>query len=417
MLVEAVGGVRAVRSNKNCFTKGEFVSHSAWTVSLSELWGIPTLPVLCTETQVEGGRRMARCAAEPSRLNSSDWFDLEQPVQLLLHRENKPWGSELWYTGIEKRGVSEVEMSNGVQLSLAAYLAVLQGAESCRAGKIPRVPLLKILDPLPEPEKGCLYIEVHREKWETYIVTAIDRRVWPSGRGQVLFGFSEEKMSSFGGHEEKFKAALQAQAKTYESIRRSIDAAPLNVSQELRHQELEAWRQLREFFGFLEVDVGSVVRVPPYIPHSLQNGVQVVEFQTPTYERMILAFNQKVLTQNHWDSEEAIRAAYFKTTKELIHDALRLSTVDAEHWSTVVEFPEFTVRRAILEPQASLLWKSHSDSVSLLFVVEGEIELREAHDASRVLRARAGQALLLPAHAAQWRVVSLLNSPAILLSV
>jgi len=392
------------------------VSQSAWTVSLPEVWGIPSLPRVHCETDVVHGRRIARCTAVANSTNPATWFDVADPVKLIQHREAKPWGAELWYTGIEKRGVSGVETTGGEKLSLAAYLAALAGEENCRSKTFAHVPLLKILDPFPEPEKGCLYIEVHTEKWETYIITSVDRSVWPDGRGRVLFGFSQEKIDAFAGNEENFKAALLQDAKAYESVRRALDGGQA-VSEELRSQEQAAWQRLRTYFGFLEVEPGSIVRVPPFIPHSLQNGVRVVEFQTPTYERLILAFNQRVLTQNHWDSEDALQRSVFKSTQQLVADASTFSTEATSAWKAVVAFPEFTVQRAQVGAHSALPWGSRSSAHSLLFVVEGDVVLSDSEGRGRKMNATAGDALLLPAGGASWTVKSEKASPAILLSV
>lgn len=408
------------------------MSQTAWTVSLAEIWGVPALPRISCETRMEGRHRFARCTPldpDTSKATSSNatktsasgqWFDLARPVKLLLHREGKPWGAELWYTGIEKRGVSGVETSTGEKLSLAAYLAILAGEENCRKKALPHVPLLKILDPLPEPNKGCLYIEVHTEKWETYIITSVDRRIWPDGRGRVLFGFSQSKMDAFGSDEERFKAALLQEVKAYEKIRRAIDSSECAADAALLSQENDAWERVRAYFGFLDVEPGSVVRVPPFIPHSLQNGVQVVEFQTPTYERLILAFNQKVLTQNHWDSEAALRAAIFKSSLQLTGGAdgsAEISRKQVARWTDVVEFPEFVVRRAQIDAKSSLPWSSRSESISLIFVVEGQVVLRDPEGRGQDIRANAGDAFLAPPSVASWMVECEQSTPAIVLSV
>ena len=85
--------------------------------------------------------------------------------------------------------------------------------------------------------------------------------------------------------------------------------------------------------------LGDVVRVPTWLPHSLQHGVRVVEFQTPTYERLILSFAQKVLTQSHWDTDSAI-------------DRVVLDPPQAQHFESVAngieriaEFDDFNVWR------------------------------------------------------------------------
>ena len=63
---------------------------------------------------------------------------------------------------------------------------------------------------------------------------------------------------------------------------------------------------MNAFTGTRRLAVGDVVLVPTWTPHALQHGVRVVEFQTPSYERYIISFNQKVLTQDGWDSAKAI---------------------------------------------------------------------------------------------------------------
>ena len=60
------------------------------------------------------------------------------------------------------------------------------------------------------------------------------------------------------------------------------------------------------FTSIKELRLGDVIKVPTWTPHSPQHGIRVIEFQTPTYERYIISFEQRVLTQEHWDSEHAI---------------------------------------------------------------------------------------------------------------
>ena len=51
-----------------------------------------------------------------SEVNIEDWicalgfplFDLNAPIPLQPIAIPKPWGQEIWYTGIEQRGVAEV---------------------------------------------------------------------------------------------------------------------------------------------------------------------------------------------------------------------------------------------------------------------------------------------------------------------
>ena len=79
---------------------------------------------------------------------------------------------------------------------------------------------------------------------------------------------------------------------------------------------MEAKKDMHAFTSIKEVQLGDVIRVPTWIPHSLQHGVRVVEFQTPTYERFIISFEQQVLTQDHWDSEYAIERMHLDTPIE-----------------------------------------------------------------------------------------------------
>ena len=82
---------------------------------------------------------------------------------------------------------------------------------------------------------------------------------------------------------------------------------------------------------------------PTWQMHSLQHGVRVIEFQTPHYERMIVMFAQKVLTQGHWNTEEALAGMkpeiYQPPQPELIwqHDGVRCERV--------VNFPDFDAFR------------------------------------------------------------------------
>src|SRR5690606_35807905 len=129
--------------------------------------------------------------------------------------------------------------------------------------------------------------------------------------------------------------AYGAAVKRYEAVRRAIDALldekkqqqGMALSQPVAAHQLKLWinelSQVAEYQHLIEFEkeykqamnsfialqplaVGDVVTVPRLVPHALQHGVRVVEFQTPVYERKILSFGQKVLTQEHWDTVEAL---------------------------------------------------------------------------------------------------------------
>ncbi len=122
-------------------------------------------------------------------------IDLNAPARLLPVRIPKPWGQEIWYTGMEARGESQIETAAG-PINLSQYLS----ADPTRTCASSPVLLLKILDPKPEPVYGDLYFEVHKEKREVYIVTHVDAQVWPDGRGAIRFGMNQTKRHTFADH-------------------------------------------------------------------------------------------------------------------------------------------------------------------------------------------------------------------------
>ncbi|MDP7464151.1 MAG: hypothetical protein QF614_06650, partial [SAR324 cluster bacterium] len=97
----------------------------------------------------------------------------------------KPWGFEGWYTGVEKRGVVRVGDANGtteLPHALSLFPGELHGLHP------QQLVLLKTLNPVPQEVLGDLYLELHEEKWEVYVVTEIDSQAWPQGEGIVKAG-------------------------------------------------------------------------------------------------------------------------------------------------------------------------------------------------------------------------------------
>ena len=216
----------------------------------------------------------------------------DSPVRLVPVSIHKPWGREIWYSAIEERGESRVAV-DGRELPLSKYL----DAARIEAPVI----LLKVLDPHAEPVRGDLYFEVHEHKREAYVVTAVDPAAWPDGKGRIRFGMNQRARRRFAD-DEKFRAAYLSAVREYESLRRRIDRGETvpKGDEALKRGAMDAFTSLRELAP------GDVVVVPPWTPHALQHGVRVVEFQTATYERYIISFAQKVVTQDGWDSERAI---------------------------------------------------------------------------------------------------------------
>src|SRR5690606_4198094 len=72
-------------------------------------------------------------------------------------------------------------------------------------------------------------------------------------------------------------------------------------------------------------------------------------FQTPVYERRILSFAQKVLTQGHWDTREAVALMSLERGEV---ETLTVISEDAGHrLEQVVRFDDFEVQRLTLQPE------------------------------------------------------------------
>ena len=286
---------------------------------------------LVTDQVSEVTRWMATGALDPPGLQcladaiGSPVVDLFGPWELLPVHIAKPWGQEIWYTGIEARGQSLIA-EGGNSVPLPWLLSIVPDRLLQPGGRDPA--LLKILDPLPEEVFGDLYFELHEEKREVYVVTHVDGDAWPDGTGAIRFGFDPEQRQNHGDAD--FRARFLSLVRDYEAIRRQIDGfcdryrrrdgiglnEPVpahqlkkwlgDVPRVLRQREEAARAAMNEMTHLVPLAVGDVVKVPCLTPHALQHGVRTVEFQTPVYERKILSFAQKVLTQSHWDTEEAV---------------------------------------------------------------------------------------------------------------
>ena len=312
-------------------------------------------------------------------------YQLGQPIGLSELAVPKPWGREIWYTGVEARGVCTLEHAR--RRSPIPWLqAVLPDSVLGRAGE-PLV-LLKILDPDPEPVIGDLYFELHEEKQEVYVVTHIDKTAWPDGTGYIRMGFADEKLSQYEGDSEGFRSAYLGSVKAYERIRRQIDALPEGgqIDESLREQEsvlrakMDAYSQLRP------LRLGDVVKVPLLTPHSLQHGVRTVEFQTPVYERKILSFAQEVLTQSHWDTAEAVEQMNLTTGQpEKFETLFDSGGVFVER---IVDFSDFEVRRVHI-PAAAELILGPMEPYGVIMVVDGRLAIDSQYFAPE-------KALILP---------------------
>ena len=139
-----------------------------------------------------------------------------QPLLLEPLSIPKPWGQEIWFTGIEARGVCHF-VDGACRTPIPRLQAAVPDATLGSPGTPPV--LLKILDPSAEPVTGDLYFELHDEKREVYVVTHVDSEAWPDGVGAIRYGFDPARVAAAGGPA-AFRAAYLAAVQDYERIRR-----------------------------------------------------------------------------------------------------------------------------------------------------------------------------------------------------
>jgi mannose-6-phosphate isomerase class I len=349
---------------------------------------------------------------EYCRSHSLPWMAISGPWLLVPIHIPKPWGQEIWYTGIEARGQAEVA-GDGGNIPLSWLLDLMSGGIGLLQDKQPI--LLKVLDPLPDEVYGDLYFELHQEKQEVYVVTHVDQKAWPEGIGAIQLGFAPQARQRYETDDE-FKQAYLDSVKAYEQVRRLLDikldekkiaagiesTQPVTNSQlimwmgelsqqtenkELVEKEIELRRAMNSFVEEHPLVVGDVVIVPKLVPHALQHGVRVVEFQTPVYERKILSFGQKVLTQTHWDTEEAL--ALVDLDLSTLQPPELMSTAPKSRVERIVNFDDFEVQRIQFDGHYLL----DSEAYSIMMVLQGELTVEIA---GRINNYGSGQALLLP---------------------
>ncbi|WP_149867861.1 hypothetical protein [Cellvibrio sp. PSBB023] len=266
--------------------------------------------------------------------------------------------------------------------------------------------LLKVLDPLADECYGDLYFELHEQKQEVYVVTHVDQQAWPDGRGAIQLGFDPAIRARYTTNE-AFKLAYGVAVSDYEKVRRAIDdlldhkkrEQGIALDQPIAACQLRLWmnelaqdaeykalvdrekilKQVMDGFVALHpLAVGDVVAVPRLVPHALQHGVRVVEFQTPVYERKILSFGQKVLTQKHWDTAAALNLVDMDSA--LLVPPTVLCHSDALQVQRIVNFEDFEVRRIRLCGEYTLEF----DHYCLLMVLEGEVGIHSLAGCTRL---------------------------------
>jgi hypothetical protein len=320
-------------------------------------------------------------------------FSLDQPLCLAPVAVAKPLGREFWYTGIEARGTSGV--TDGRCTSPLSWVLAAAPQRLCGGA---RIALLKVLDPAPEAVFGDLYFELHDTKQELYIVTHVDRRAWPDGRGAIRLGMNAARRATYAD-DARFRAAYVAAAKEYETVRRTIDGlldekraasgvaldstVPIVLMQrwldELDPMLIEDERVRRiamdRFTEMRSLAEGDIVLLPCGVPHALQHGVRVIELQTPTFERSILSFAQKVLTQDHWDTETAAASMRLDSVP-LVEPRVLMRESDCTI-ERIVEFDGVGTRRVRLSPAARLTLPQDLP-YALCIGISGELSLGNA---------------------------------------
>ncbi len=318
-------------------------------------------------------------------------FDERAALPLQTVSVAKPWGEEVWHSGVESRGVCSIgfppEQGGSMPLPLFELASGMASTEpnSC-------LPLVKELVPLDVPFYGELYTELHEVKSEVYVVSGLGIKSCPTGHGAVKLGLSGREGLTFAQRKKEIRENLLE----FEKIRREVDQnleqtgfdfsrvgpdrvsalveAKASLSPELVTQEVQLYKQVSQFYTFHELSLGDVVRVPTHTPHALQPGVRVVEFQTPHYERKILSSNQKVLTQERWDVEEAV-------------ELLDVSAQDPQNWVDrkpaslsfarirAVDFKDLQVDSLQWPKESSKEFADfpESQTARLLFILEGSL--------------------------------------------
>ena len=325
---------------------------------------------------------------------SGSSISLDDPAPLVPAVVAKPWGREIWFTGIETRGESAVRAGSG-QIPLSTYFSLAPA----RLTKRQPVVLLKVLDPLPLPVTGELYFEMHRHKHEVYVVTSVDPALYPEGTGAIRLGMNQELRNKFAD-DKSFRASYLDAVNAYEAARRAVDEGVAKAGP----QEAAAREKVLAFSSLVPLRVGDVIEIPAGVPHSLQPGVRVIEVQTPVYERQIIWFAQKTATQDRWDSAAAIGAMSLDPPAPAIHARV------AEHAERIAAFAGITLWRIELDPGRSFGLPSGL-SYAVCCVVSGVLDVSTPR---QQLTLGSEEAALIPASAVDTRF-SAITEPVVFL--
>ena len=331
-----------------------------------------------------------------------EWISLLKGFHLHPVYIPKSWGQEIWYTGIEERGISLVKL--GKKDVLFPY--ILSFCPQCIVnGDEKNIILLKVLDPLPDPNCGDLYFELHEKKKEVYIISEIDRSCYPNGKGKVKLGINQKEYQK---HTDKeiFKQSMlksiinykQTLDRIYDIVQNNYyrtthqnDVSPIEYTkilkilpQTIQNDLAEKYAKVEEFCHFEEIEVGDVLTVNSLVPHSLLHGIKVVEFQTPYYERLIISFNQKVITQDDWDSKKAISLMDCTPQSKNLEFTL-IENTENVIVEKIASFSDFVVKRIHLKNKHTSYQEIINGYYFLIICLQGSIKLIFSDETSVIL--------------------------------
>ena len=233
------------------------------TIRITVVLQIPEMRCLMASATADTSSALLACSSldEAALKLQLPVLDLRAPLPLSPIEVAKPWGREIWFTGIEQRGVCTFD---GISIPwlLACFCELLLGSAT------PPPLLLKILEPRSDEVLGDLYFEAHTEKTEVYVVTEIDPAAWPDGVGKIRFGFNPAKRSQYRNDIE-FRNAYLGAVTSYRAIRYEIDRLQQQDSNEqalppsLIEQEVAARQSMDTFTSLRDLRVGDVVQDCP----------------------------------------------------------------------------------------------------------------------------------------------------------
>ena len=173
------------------------------------------------------------------------------------------------------------------------------------------------------------------------------------------------------------------------------------LPEDLRQKEKELRQKAYAYIGRVSVEVGDVVTFPALQVHSLQHGIRVIEFQTPHYERLIVMFAQKVLTQNHWDTDRAMDL--INTEPYRLPKPQLLTEEDGYLEERIVDFPDFSSERIRMDENISRKFQCEG-RYHLIICVKGKLRLESQSGSS--LELLPEEAVFLPASTSFYRITN-----------